>query len=106
MTAAARRRPTTGPGRRTRPVMGEPKVRPRSADDVAAASVVRPKDAVQRPAASQNSLTSDESPLRSALSVLTNLGPPLTIATALMFYFGWARSDAQARYMGLDVSLF
>jgi len=49
---------------------------------------------------------SDESPLRSALSVLTTLGPPLTIATALMFYFGWARSDEQARVMGLDVSLF
>jgi hypothetical protein len=47
-----------------------------------------------------------ESPLRSALSVLTTLGPPLTIATALMFYFGWARSNEQARYMGLDVSLF
>src|SRR4029453_18785564 len=47
-----------------------------------------------------------EPPLRSALSVLTTLGPPLTIATALMFYFGWARSDTQARVMGLDVSLF
>jgi hypothetical protein len=47
-----------------------------------------------------------ESPLRSALSVLTTLGPPLTIATALMFYFGWARSNVQAQYMGLDVSLF
>jgi hypothetical protein len=47
-----------------------------------------------------------ESPLRSALSVVTTLGPPLTIVTALMFYFGWMRSDTQARYMGLDVSLF
>jgi hypothetical protein len=47
-----------------------------------------------------------EPPLRTVLSVLTTLGPPLTIATALMFYFGWARSDTQARYMGLDVSLF
>jgi hypothetical protein len=47
-----------------------------------------------------------ESPLRSALSVLTTIGPPLTIVTALMIYFGWARSDTQARSMGLDVSLF
>ena len=47
-----------------------------------------------------------ESPLRSALSVLTTIGPPVTIATALMIYFGWARSDTQARTMGLDVSLF
>jgi hypothetical protein len=48
----------------------------------------------------------DDSPLRSALTVLTAIGPPLTIATALMFYFGWARSNTQATYMGLDVSLF
>jgi hypothetical protein len=47
-----------------------------------------------------------ESPLRSALSVVTTLGPPLTIATSLMFYFGWERSQTQARAMGLDVSLF
>ena len=44
--------------------------------------------------------------LRSALSIITTLGPPLTIATALMIYFGWARSNSQARAMGLDVSLF
>ncbi|WP_427890508.1 hypothetical protein ACQHIV_00430 [Kribbella sp. GL6] len=49
---------------------------------------------------------SRESPLQAVLSVLTTLGPPLTIATALMIYFGWARSDTQAREMGLDVSLF
>ena len=49
----------------------------------------------------------DESPLRSALSILTTVGPPLTIITALMFYFGWARSNRQAQEMGLGgVSLF
>jgi len=47
-----------------------------------------------------------ESVLRSALSVVTAIGPPLTIATALMIYFGWARTNVQARAMGLDVSLF
>jgi len=26
--------------------------------------------------------------------------------TALMFYFGWARSNAQSQWMGIDVSLF
>lgn len=46
------------------------------------------------------------SPLQSVVSVVTTLGPPLTIATALMFYFGWARTETQAREMGLDVSLF
>jgi len=77
------------------------------ADDAALAAP--PTDAVARSATvSPPSSPPDtgESPLRSALSVLTTLGPPLTIATALMFYFGWARSDTQARVMGLDVSLF
>ncbi len=46
------------------------------------------------------------STLRSALSVITTVGTPLTIITALMLYFGWARSDAQSRWMGIDVSLF
>jgi hypothetical protein len=47
-----------------------------------------------------------ESSLRAVVSVVTTLGPPLTIATALMIYFGWARSATQAEEMGLDVSLF
>lgn len=44
--------------------------------------------------------------LRSALSVVTTVGTPLTIITALMLYFGWARSSAQSSWMGIDVSLF
>ncbi len=44
--------------------------------------------------------------IRSALSVLTTVGTPLTLITALMLYFGWARSNAQSSWMGLDVSLF
>lgn len=48
----------------------------------------------------------ESSPLRSALSVLTTLGPPITVITALMHYFGWARADVQASAMGLDVTLF
>jgi|ERR1700720_361940 hypothetical protein len=44
--------------------------------------------------------------LRSALSVIATVGTPLTIITALMLYFGWARSDAQSKWMGIDVSLF
>lgn len=38
--------------------------------------------------------------------MVSSIGPPVTVATALLLYFGWARSDAQARAMGLDVSLF
>lgn len=54
----------------------------------------------------ETSPVSSASPLRTALSVVSTIGPPLTIATALMIYFGWARSDTQARMMGIDVSLF
>lgn len=44
--------------------------------------------------------------MQAVVSVVTTLGPPLTIATGLMIYFGWARSSTQAQEMGLDVSLF
>lgn len=40
------------------------------------------------------------------VDLLAVIGPPLTVATALLVYFGWARTDAQAKAMGLDVSLF
>jgi hypothetical protein len=39
-------------------------------------------------------------------SVLGALGALLTLATAVMFYFGWRRSYVQAQAMGIDVSLF
>ncbi|MFC5379428.1 hypothetical protein [Aquipuribacter nitratireducens] len=34
------------------------------------------------------------------------VGPPVTVATALLFYFGWATTHAQAAAMGLDESIF
>ncbi|WP_426995714.1 hypothetical protein [Pseudarthrobacter sp. N5] len=40
-----------------------------------------------------------------AFDILAVIGPPLTVATALLVYFGWARTDAQAKAMGFDVSL-
>lgn len=51
-------------------------------------------------------------PKRSALTrqdvfaILGSLGAFVTIVTAVMLYFGWRRSDVQAREMGIDVSLF
>lgn len=38
--------------------------------------------------------------------MLGALGAILTLVTAVMFYFGWRRSEAQSRVMGIDVSLF
>jgi hypothetical protein len=39
-------------------------------------------------------------------AVLGSLGALVTIFTAIMFYFGWRRSEVQAHEMGIDVSLF
>ena len=39
-------------------------------------------------------------------SVLGALGAIITLSAAVMFYFGWRRSDVQARAMSIDVSLF
>lgn len=40
------------------------------------------------------------------LKAVSAFGPPITIGAALLLYFGWARSEAQATAMGLDVSMF
>lgn len=39
-------------------------------------------------------------------AVLGALGAIITLVAAVMFYFGWRRSDVQARAMSIDVSLF
>jgi hypothetical protein len=39
-------------------------------------------------------------------AILGSLGALVTIITAVMLYFGWRRSDVQAREMGIDVTLF
>ena len=41
-----------------------------------------------------------------ALRLLTAVGSPIALATALLLYFGWVRSDAQARAFGADASVF
>ncbi len=38
--------------------------------------------------------------------VLAVVGSPVALATALLFYFGWVRSEAQARAFGADASVF
>ena len=40
------------------------------------------------------------------LGYVSVIGPPATVVTALVFYFGWARAKAQAEWMGLHVNLF
>ena len=41
-----------------------------------------------------------------ALRTLTLIGSPIALATALLLYFGWARSQAQADAFGADASVF
>jgi hypothetical protein len=41
-----------------------------------------------------------------ALQLLTVIGSPIALGTALMLYFGWVRSQAQAIAFGTDVSVF
>ncbi len=43
--------------------------------------------------------------LRTVQSLGAVVGPT-ALLTALLFYFGWARANAQASYLGLDVTLF
>jgi hypothetical protein len=56
--------------------------------------------------------TTDEEPpppgvtRQDVFAVLGALGAIVTVIAAVMFYFGWRRSDVQAQTMGIDVSLF
>lgn len=71
--------------------------------DVPAAEPSGGSEATETPSGSERE---SPTPLARVLAVVSAIGPPVTVATALIVYFGWARSDAQARAMGLDVSLF
>ena len=43
--------------------------------------------------------------LGGVLQLVTAIGSPLALGTALLFYFGWRRSEAQAEALGFDVSV-
>ncbi len=45
-------------------------------------------------------------PVGNVLRALAVVGPPVTIATALLFYFGWALTEEQSKAMGLNESIF
>jgi hypothetical protein len=40
------------------------------------------------------------------MKVVTSIGSPIALATSLLFYFGWVRSEEQARAFGADASVF
>lgn len=49
--------------------------------------------------------TAEATVLRTVQSIGAIVGPT-ALVTALLFYFGWARAQSQAQYLGLDVTLF
>jgi hypothetical protein len=40
------------------------------------------------------------------MKFITSIGSPIALATALLFYFGWVRSEQQAKAFGADASVF
>jgi hypothetical protein len=48
----------------------------------------------------------DRRPPPDRLTVITSIGSPIALATALLFYFGWVRSEEQAKAFGADASVF
>src|SRR5829696_7273881 len=77
-----------------------------------AATPSAPPDDQQRPPASG---TGGRAPARrapevgegrdGALRALASIGANVTVLTALLIYFGWRRSETQARVLGIDESI-
>ncbi len=67
-------------------------------DDHEAVTLARPSDDPPRGGG-------EATVLKTVQSVGAVVGPT-ALVTALLFYFGWARVNAQASYLGLDVTLF
>ena len=66
----------------------------------------RPSPAPGRPPQAAPEPRDEPLAIGPALRALAVVGPPVTIATSLLFYFGWATTAAQSRAMGLDESIF
>ena len=49
---------------------------------------------------------SERRPPPDLMTVVTSIGSPIALATALLFYFGWVRSEEQAQAFGADASVF
>jgi hypothetical protein len=47
----------------------------------------------------------ERSDLGGVVQLVTAIGSPIALGTALLFYFGWRRSQAQAAALGFDVSV-
>jgi len=66
------------------------------------ASVADPGDGAARPGGH----VEESRPPLDLMKFITSIGSPIALATALLFYFGWVRSEEQARAFGADASVF
>ncbi|SCL29765.1 hypothetical protein GA0070624_3946 [Micromonospora rhizosphaerae] len=58
------------------------------------------------PIGARDRITDQDSPVSGlSLRTIAEAVPPVSMATALLFYFGWARSDVQARALGINESV-
>ncbi len=54
---------------------------------------------------SENEASQSSQSVNISLRNIVEFVPPITIVTALLFYFGWARSDVEARQLGINESV-
>lgn len=57
------------------------------------------------PASGSEARTEPDSALSRLARAVVAIGSPLALITALMFYFGWVRTQVQARELGYDVAV-
>src|SRR5262245_23267863 len=58
------------------------------------------------PVAPAPTATAQPSVVGQVAQVLTTFGAPLTVATALLFYFGWVRTSVEATTLGVNDTIF
>ncbi|MET8155025.1 hypothetical protein ABZT47_01550 [Sphaerisporangium sp. NPDC005289] len=78
--------------------------RPPAGASPAPAPLDTPATAPETPAAAPSTALAEEGRVGQVLKTTAEFLPPVTVATALLFYFGWARSEVQAQELGIDTT--
>ncbi len=96
------RRPLPGRTRPSGPALTDTPV----ADLLTAPAADPPVPVAESAGSREDGNDSESMGVGSLLKALAIVGPPVSVATALLFYFGWTRTATQAAAMGLDDSIF